>query len=61
MTKTDIAKKLLTPFKLTFYEIRKEKLFDYEIQMIVENNKQYSEVFIKKLLDAVHNGEVKGK
>ena len=61
MTQANIARELLKPFKLTFYEIKKEKLANYEIQMIVANNKQYSEAFIKKLLDAVHSGEVKGK
>ena len=61
MTQIDIARELLKPFKLTFYEVKKEKLADYEIQMIVANNKQYSEAFIRKLLNAIHYGEVKGK
>jgi hypothetical protein len=61
MTKTEIAHELLSPFKLTFYEIRKEALADYEIEMIVKRNKKYSETFIKLLMQQVHYGEVRGK
>ncbi|WP_319201883.1 hypothetical protein [uncultured Ilyobacter sp.] len=61
MTKTKIARELLKPFKLTFQDIRKHGLEAHEIQLIVENNKQYPEFFIKSLLAEVHQGEVKGR
>ena len=61
MTKTEIARELIRPFKLTFMDIRKHDLEAHEIQLIVKNNKQYSERFIKSLLAEVHQGEVKGR
>ena len=61
MTKTKIARELLGPFKLTFMDIRKHDLEAHEIKMIIENNKQYPELFIKSLLAEVHQGEVKGR
>jgi|GEM_PF-6899441 len=61
MTKTEIARELIRPFKLTFQDIRKHDLEAHEIQLIVKNNRQYSEVFIKLLMQEVHRGEVKGR
>ncbi|WP_321328424.1 hypothetical protein [uncultured Ilyobacter sp.] len=55
----NIALQLIQPFKLTFYEIRKEALEDYEIKMIAERNRHYSEVFIRLLMQQVHYGEVR--
>ena len=55
----NIALQLIQPFKLTFYEIRKEALADYEIRMIAESNRNYSEVFIKLLMQQIHYGEVR--
>ncbi|ADO83846.1 hypothetical protein [Ilyobacter polytropus] len=61
LTKVQIARELIRPFKLTFMDIRKHDLEAHEIQLIVKNNKQYSEVFIRLLLQEVHSGEVKGR
>ncbi|ADO83746.1 hypothetical protein [Ilyobacter polytropus] len=61
MTKTEIARELIRPFKLTFADIRKHDLEAHEIQLIIKNNRQYPEIFIKSLLAEVHQGEVKGR
>jgi galactose-1-phosphate uridylyltransferase len=56
----ELAAGILKPFSLTLTEIRNQRLEDYEMDLIVrQNRREYSEAFINLLMDRVHRGEVR--
>lgn len=54
-----LVRELLEPFNLSFFEIKKEPLADYEIDMVTEIHPQHSKTFIMLLLQKVYDGEIK--
>ena len=58
-TKVKIARKLLKPFRLTITHIKKEKIEDYEIEMMLDLFPEYSFEYVRGLMDEVQQGKVR--